>query len=76
MKSFRAVKLKDSKLCMDCNHIYSGRTCPVCASESAMPISRMINPVAHQFPFHNMTVMPDPAKLRNIYSDPEMRFSA
>jgi len=74
MKIIRAVKRRDSKLCMDCDHIYSGRLCPVCASESAMPVSRMIDPIRHQFPFHSMTDIYDPAKLRPAY--PDVRYSA
>jgi len=75
MKIVRAIKKRDAKLCLDCDHIYSGRTCPVCASESAMNVSRMISgPSAHQFPFHGMTEIHDPAKLRPAC--PDVRFTA
>ena len=42
MKMVRSVKLRDSKLCLDCETIYSGRACPTCASEASMPLARIV----------------------------------
>ena len=70
MKTYRAMKAKDSKLCLDCEHIHTSRQCPICASESYIPAMKLFNPNQRTaYPFHDidLSIYP-PEKLRNDYS--------
>lgn len=38
------MDLKDARLCLDCENIHDGATCPRCASRTTVPIATWIRP--------------------------------
>ena len=45
-KEDRKMKLKDAKLCLDCDELYTGAQCPVCASGWGVFVRRWLGVLA------------------------------
>lgn len=37
------MKLKDARLCIECDEVFEGRSCPVCDSGEGWPIINWLN---------------------------------
>ncbi len=60
------MKLKDARLCIDCEEIYStGNQCPSCCSQAFILISNYIPTMAH-FDKHNLTITINQTKKQEV----------